>query len=128
MRVSGRILSLMMCLPLAACLSSRGEAPPPSAPQAPALSGWLAGPAGEALDEADRQRAFDSQIAAVESGRRSSWRSAKGHFGFVEPGPEGSGGGAACRRFTHVMYIDGKAQRGEGAACRGTDGAWRVTG
>lgn len=124
-----RLLILVgLALGIGGCVStSRTEAPPaPAGPQP--VSGWLAGPAGQGLEPEDRQRAFDAQIAAVDTGRRASWRSPRGHFGFVEPGPEGSGGGASCRSFNHTLYVDGRAQRGGGSACRSPDGAWRVTG
>lgn len=111
-------------LGLAACVSTQPEPPVTAAPAGPApVTGWLAGPAGHALDETDRQRAFEAQLTAVDTGRRSSWRSAKGHFGLVEPGAEAGGG---CRSFTHTIYIDGRAQRGGGTACRAA-GGWRVT-
>lgn len=119
---------LAPALGLAACLSS--PAPPPLAalpPDGPrAVTGWLAGPATEALDAGDRDRAFAAQISAVETGRRASWRSAKGHFGFVEPGAEASGVSGVCRPFSHTVYIDGRAQRGTGSACRGAAGIWDV--
>lgn len=116
-----------LALALGGCLSS-GQAPVAGPPQ-PAgpkpLVGWLAGPAGDPLDAADRERAYAAQIAAAETGQRASWRSAKGHFGFVEPAAEASGTGGACRAFSHTMYIDGRVQRGGGSACRGAAG-WDV--
>ncbi|MGL4438313.1 MAG: hypothetical protein ACRCUE_03500 [Bosea sp. (in: a-proteobacteria)] len=90
------------------------------------VTGWLAGPVGQQLDPADRERAFAAQISAAETGRRASWRSAKGNFGFVEPGAEGAGVGGACRPFSHTIYIDGRAQRGTGSACKSAAGAWDV--
>ncbi len=112
---------------LAGCAAS---APPPSAAIAPAgpppVSGWLAGPGAPALDEADRQRAFEAELSAADTGRRASWRSPKGHFGLVEPGADGSGGSAACRGYAHTVYVDGRAQRGAGIACKGADGGWRI--
>lgn len=128
-----RIRTLFLAAALAAHLAGcAASAPPQSAAPAPAgpapVSGWLAGPGAPALDEADRQRAFEAELTAAETGRRASWRSPKGHFGLVEPGAEGSAGSAACRGYAHTVYVDGRAQRGGGAACKGADGAWRIGG
>lgn len=129
MRISGVMLSVLLSLALSGCIPSLST---PVVPSSPALdgsrpiSGWLAGPAGEQLDPADRERAFAAQVSAAETGRRASWRSAKGHFGFVEPGAEGTGVSGTCRAFSHTIYIDGRAQRGTGSACRNAGGAWDV--
>lgn len=126
--VSRRLMPLVPALVLAACVSSQGPAPvvvsPADGPRA--VTGWLAGPTAEALDTADRDRAFAAQIAAAETGRRASWRSAKGHFGFVEPGAEAAGASGVCRPFSHTIYIDGRVQRGTGSACRSAAGIWDV--
>ncbi len=114
---------------VAACMSSPAPAPVASAPGEVAprpITGWLATAAGDGLDAADRERAFAAQISAAETGQRASWRSTKGHFGFVEPGPEGAGLSGTCRPFTHTIYVDGKAQRGTGSACRSSAGIWDV--
>jgi surface antigen len=121
------IAAFLFAAALGAC-STTAEAPPPSpAPAAPAgpppVTGWLAGPDAQQLDESDRQRAFAAQITAADTGRRASWRSSKGHFGFVDPGAES----ANCRTFTHTLYIDGVAKRGGGTACRASAGGWQVS-
>ncbi len=115
---------LLLALALAGC-SSTSDAPPPVAAPAgpPPVTGWLAGAGGEQLEPDDRQKAFEAQIAAAETGRRASWRSLRGHFGFVEPGPET----ASCRPFSHTLYVDGVARRGSGTACRTATGAWQVS-
>lgn len=129
MRMSGVVLFLAASLASAACVPTV-TAPVVSAPSAPEgprpVVGWLAGPVGQQLDPADRERAFAAQITAAETGRRASWRSAKGDFGFVEPGAEGAGVSGTCRPFSHTIYIDGRAQRGSGSACRTAAGAWDV--
>jgi surface antigen len=120
-------LTGLAALALGGCLSSSPSSvadPPRSAGPRP-LVGWLAGPAGEPLEAADRERAYAAQITAAETGQRASWRSVKGHFGFVEPAAEASGAGGACRAFSHTIYIDGRVQRGGGSACRGA-GGWDV--
>jgi len=112
---------------LAACASAPAPAPTVAVPHGPRpVTGWLAGAAVSALDAGDRERAFAAQIAAAETGRRVSWRSTKGHFGFVEPGPESVTSSGPCRSFVHTVSIDGRAQRGGGNACRGAAGTWDV--
>ncbi len=123
------LVVLAVGLAVASCMSSPAPAPVASAPGEVAprpITGWLATAAGDGLDAADRERAFAAQISAAETGQRASWRSTKGHFGFVEPGPEGAGLSGTCRPFTHTIYIDGKAQRGTGSACRSSTGIWDV--
>jgi surface antigen len=129
----GRLWSLLVVLAgglaVASCMSSPAPTPVASAPGEAIprpITGWLATAAGDSLDAADRERAFAAQISAAETGQRASWRSTKGHFGFVEPGPEGAGLSGTCRPFTHTIYVDGKAQRGTGSACRSSAGIWDV--
>jgi surface antigen len=128
MRFSIIVTCLVASVAFAGCIPA--VAPVASAPTAPAgasaVKGWLAGPVGQLLEEPDRERAFAAQLSAAETGQRASWRSARGHFGFVEPGPEKQGPGGPCRSFSHAIYIDGRAQRGEGSACRTSSGAWTV--
>jgi surface antigen len=128
MRLSILAVCLAACAALAGCMPA--AAPVASAPTAPAgpppVTGWLAGPVGQLLDAPDRERAFAAQLSAAETGQRASWRSARGHFGFVEPGPEKQGASGPCRSFSHAIYIDGRAQRGEGSACRTSSGAWML--
>ncbi len=113
-----------------ACAGCVSSAQAPSLPVAAAgprpVTGWLAGPVGVQLDLADKERAFAAQIAAAETGKRASWRSANGNFGFVDPGVEGAGAGGVCRSFSHTLYVDGRAQRGTGSACRDAAGTWNV--
>jgi surface antigen len=121
-RISGAVLTSVL---LSGCLSA--PEPPQVATAAPTgpppISGWLAAPGAPALDEADRERAFAAEVAAAESGRRTSWRSPRGNFGIVEPAPVPTG---ACRAYTHTVYLDGKAQRGGGTACLGTSGLLEI--
>ena len=128
-RLGSVLVVLAAGLAVASCMSSPAPAPVASVPGAEAprpITGWLATAAGDALDAADRERAFAAQVSAAETGQRASWRSTKGHFGFVEPGPEKTGLGGTCRPFSHTIYIDGKAQRGTGSACRSSAGIWDV--
>ncbi len=98
--------------------------PPPAIPTGAALGGVLGGPVGATLTDADRQSAWQAQIAALDSGQRRSWRGAHGVFGFVEPGAET---GAGCRTYAQTIYVAGRPNRGQGVACKQPDGGWRMT-
>ena len=98
--------------------------PPPLIPAGAALGGVLGGPVGAALTDADRQSAWQAQIAALDSGQRRSWRGAHGVFGFVEPGAET---GAGCRPYAQTIYVAGRPNRGQGLACKQPDGGWKMT-
>ena len=96
----------------------------PAVPTGAALGGVLGGPIGATLSEADRQAAWDAQVAALDSGQRRSWRGAHGVFGFVEPGPETGGG---CRAYSQTIYVAGRPNRGQGVGCKQADGSWKMT-
>ncbi len=96
----------------------------PEMPTGAALGGVLGGPVGASLSDADRQAAWTAQVGALDSGQRRSWRGAQGVFGFVEPGAET---GAGCRPYSQTIYVAGRPNRGQGTACKGPDGAWKMT-
>ena len=138
-----RALSFAICglgaLLAAACSSSGvsfGSSPAPAQPPAEnastlptgaALGGILGGPVGAQLDEADRQAAYDAQVAALETGQKRTWRGAHGAYGFVEPGPGADNSApVACRTYAQTIYIAGRPQRGHGQGCRQPDGSWRM--
>ena len=98
--------------------------PPPAIPTGAALGGVLGGPVGAALADADRQAAWNAQVAALNSGQRRSWRGAHGVFGFVEPGAEA---GAGCRAYAQTIYVAGRPNHGQGVACKQPDGGWKMT-
>jgi surface antigen len=95
-------------------------------PTGAALGGILGGAVGAQLDEADRQSAYDAQVAALDAGERRTWRGAHGAFGYVEPGPGVDGAQGFCRPYAQTIYIGGRPQRGHGLGCRQPDGAWRM--
>lgn len=103
---------------LAGCLSSSAP-PPPAAP--PAIGGLMAGPLGASLSETDREKGWSAEMAALDGGKRASWRGDKGNFGFVEPGAASGN----CRAYTHTIYLDGRPQKAGGNACKGADGLWK---
>jgi surface antigen len=129
-------ISIVAALAAAGCNSvGSGSTPPPSVaaaaaagerslPTGAALGGILGGPVGARLDEADRQAAYDAQVAALETGQRQTWRGAHGAYGYVEPTttPDAQG----CRGYSQTIYIGGRPQRGQGLGCRLPDGSWRM--
>jgi surface antigen len=82
------------------------------------------------LNDEDKRRAYAAQIKALEtgpSGAPVSWRNPdSGHYGDVVPGPAYQANGAACRQFTHTIFIDGKPQSERSTACRNTGNTWSV--
>jgi surface antigen len=90
------------------------------------LGGILGGAAGAQLDEADREAAYDAQVAALDAGERRTWRGARGAFGYVEPGAGADSAQGFCRSYAQTIYILGRPQRGHGVGCRQPDGAWRM--
>jgi surface antigen len=129
------VLAIAAAVPSAGCNSvglsagapTAAMAAPPSAPALPvgaALGGILGGPVGAALDEADRQAAYDAQVGALEAGERRAWRGAHGAYGYVEPA---AGAAQGCRAYSQTIYVAGRPQRGHGVGCRQPDGSWRMT-
>ena len=131
------ILTIFAAAALAGCNTMSQSAAPPAAamavapaPAAPEnvdpsmLGGVLAGSVGLGLENSDRVAAYRAQVAALESGQRSSWRGERGVFGYVEAGAsQGS-----CRPFSQTVYVAGRPYTGRGSACRQPDGSWRVEG
>jgi surface antigen len=111
----------------APALTAATPAAAPSLPTGAALGGILGGAVGAQLDEADRQAAYDAQVAALDAGQRRTWRGEHGAFGYVEPGPGADGAQGFCRSYAQTIYIAGRPQRGHGLGCRQPDGAWRMT-
>ncbi|CAL8981427.1 hypothetical protein RHODGE_RHODGE_04395 [Rhodoplanes serenus] len=97
-----------------------------------AIGGLIGNRIGAALDDEDRRRAYEAQMAALETGRSGapvSWRNPdSGRYGTIVPGPAYDQGGMNCRQFTHTIYIDGRPQTARGTACRNPDGSWTPVG
>ena len=110
--------------PAGAGASAPPETPAPAIPTGAALGGVLGGPVGASLTDDDRAAAWNAQIAALNSGRRRSWRGDHGVFGLVEPGQST---GAGCRAYSQTIYIAGRPTRGRGVGCKQPDGSWKMT-
>jgi surface antigen len=95
-----------------------------------AIGGLIGNRIGAALDDDDRQRAYEAQMQALETGQPGAavgWRNPdSGRYGSVVPGPYYQANGLRCRQYTHTVYIDGKPQTARGTACRNPDGTWNA--
>jgi surface antigen len=108
---------------------TRGDAFAPTTTASNSAIGALIGNRiGAALDDEDRARAYEAQIAALETGSPGAptgWRNAEsGRHGTIVPGPAYQRNTMTCRQYTHTVYIDGKPQVARGTACRNPDGTW----
>lgn len=97
-----------------------------------AIGGLIGNRIGAAMDDEDKQRAYDAQIQALEggpSGAPVGWKNPdSGHYGSVVPGPAFNRSGAQCRQYTHTIYIGGRPETARGTACRNPNGTWTAVG
>ncbi|MGQ3675634.1 hypothetical protein ACT6QH_09095 [Xanthobacter sp. TB0139] len=116
---------------LSGCATSGG---PGGAGQMPAMpstvsGGFLSGALGEGLDAADRQRGYDAELSALETGGPGypiGWKGESGARGTVIAGPAYRRPGFQnCRDYSHTIYVKGRPQIARGAACK-TDGHWQA--
>ena len=102
---------------------SRGN---PAGVVAGALAGGFIGNRiGKSMDDEDRRRAYEAQMAAFERGDRADWRSPNGHYGYIEPRPVYYYHEMRCREFSQTVFINGRPETMVGRACRYPDGTWR---
>ncbi|MEP9379749.1 hypothetical protein ABLE91_23765 [Aquabacter sp. CN5-332] len=115
---------------MVSALTGTGGAPDPRAPAPVAAGGMLNNAIGGSLDEADRQRATNAEVAALEDGGPGTpvgWRGENGIHGTVIAGPAYQRPGyVRCRDFSHTIFIQNKPQLARGAACRSDTGTWTV--
>jgi surface antigen len=97
-----------------------------------AIGGLIGNRIGASMDDEDKQRAYEAQMAALERGRSGTavgWKKPdSGRYGSVVPGPAYQANGQQCRPYTHTIYIDGRPQVARGSACRNPDGTWTAVG
>jgi surface antigen len=93
-----------------------------------AIGGLIGNRIGAAMDDEDKQRAYQAQLDALNSGPPGApvaWENPdSGRHGSIVPGPAYDRRGVKCRDYTHTIYIDGRPQVARGAACRNPDGTW----
>jgi surface antigen len=95
------------------------------------LGGLAGGAIGDALDQRDRELAFQSNQHALESnpvGQPSSWQNPdNGHSGSVTPTRTyQTSQGQYCREYQQTVIVGGESQEAHGRACRQPDGSWRI--
>ena len=95
------------------------------------LGGLLGGAVGNALDQRDKQMAYQAQQAALEStrtGQTETWRNPDtGHYGSYTPTKTyETSSGQYCREYQEKVVIDGKTSSAYGTACRQPDGSWKI--
>lgn len=92
--------------------------------------GLISGAIGNGLDDGDRQKAYDAEISALETGGPGypiGWKSDSGARGTVIAGPPYHRPGfQTCRDYSHTIYIDNRPQIARGAACRNAEGKWQA--
>jgi len=104
----------------------------PNAPvMRPAVSGGLiSGAIGNGLSDDDRQRAYDAEISALETGGPGypiGWKGEGTTRGTVIAGPSyHKPGFTTCRDYSHTIYVDNRPQIARGAACRNPEGKWQA--
>ena len=92
------------------------------APAAPDYGQMFVGALGAAVPLASRPAAYAALSAALDSGRRRSWKGERGVFGYFAP----VGESGPCRVFSAVTYQAGRPQLIEGKACKSDQGDWRA--
>lgn len=134
-------LALLLSGALAGCVSTASGAPRPMAtavavPATPVLaataSGQTDGSLASGLAEADRQRAYDAEVTALETGGPGypvGWRGEANVRGTVIAGPTYNRSGfTSCRDYSHTIYVGDRPQIARGAACRNAEGKWQPVG
>lgn len=96
------------------------------------VGGILGSEIGRSMDDQDRMLAQEAEYDALErgsSGVPRRWRNSRnGRYGEFTPTKPYRRGGADCRDYTHIVYIDGRPREMRGTACRAPDGTWRNVG
>ncbi len=104
---------------LAAACASGGDRTPAAATSASA-------PVGD-LDAGERRLAELAILEAVSAGAAKRWDGARpGYYGLIEPDAAVADGDGQCRPYVHTLFIDGRARRETGRACRPRGGVWQI--
>lgn len=111
---------------LAGCASLAGEAPGARLVQ-PLKAALAAEAIGEGLDDRERAMAAGAEYRALETGAAGvpvAWRASSTVFGTVTPQQPYTVGATNCRRYAHVVSVEGRTASAVATACRGEDGVW----
>lgn len=95
------------------------------------LGGLLGGAVGNALDQRDREYAYQSYQQGLESyrvGETSTWHNPdSGHSGTITPtNTYQTSQGQYCREYQQTVTVGGQTEQAYGTACRQPDGSWKV--
>ncbi len=95
------------------------------------LGGLLGGAVGDALDQRDRELAYQSNQAALENyqvGQTSTWTNPDtGNSGTTTPTRTyQDSGGQYCREYQQTITVGGETEQAYGTACRQPDGSWQI--
>jgi surface antigen len=95
------------------------------------LGGLAGGAIGDALDQRDREMAYQSNQRALEAnpaGQASSWQNPdSGHSGSMTPTRTyQTSQGQYCREYQQTVVVGGGSEEAYGTACRQPDGSWRI--
>ncbi len=105
---------------------------PASPVLASAASGQADGTVARGLVEVDRQRAYEAEVTALETGGPGypvGWRGEGTVRGTVIAGPAYNRSGyTTCRDYSHTIYVGDRPQIARGAACRNAEGKWQPVG
>jgi surface antigen len=133
-RAASMLASLLPLLALGGCLGFGGSLSTPAslAPSDPAVGalgdGLVGRIPGLKLNAAERSRALEAEFQALQftaAGQPVTWTEG-GVEGSVVPTQLYRVGSQDCRAFSHTVKANGRATAGQGTACRGEGGTWKV--
>jgi surface antigen len=95
------------------------------------LGGYLGNEVGASLDRADMayyDRTSQQALESAQPGQSLPWRNPEsGNSGTVTPSSYyQTANGQYCREYQQTITIAGRAERGQGTACRQPDGTWQI--
>ncbi len=92
------------------------------------LGGILGHEVGASLDRADQAAYEHASQNAMDSGQARTWKNPQtGHHGTIIPSRSYQNAeGQHCRKYTQIIYVEGKRHKAHGTACREEDGTWRI--
>lgn len=141
---SSPVKSVLLCTVLAACSTSASESGKTGGSKislASVSSGWgrsnskyselasgpLAGEIGAPLSAAAKKQAVEAEYTALEkskSGEPILWQYSSTQNGKIVPYPLYQVGSSSCRRYIHIVSVDGVTRQAAGTACRDKEGVW----